>query len=783
MPRGRRRLRPAVTEDRLSDADGNVMDHGGSEGRVRIRSAVNHAGNRGRNVVRRGEGQIEWVHPIVPVTEEEQEDTELLKSTILAEKSWDSYCTFLVKFACFVAEKEPTLLTDDLKNKLNAIPKDDWKKCIKEYCKRKPKPATPLFKLSQITDIFGHWVRSMKKKDGSDLSKSSYNTCRSAVVALFTLFNVPSETFDRNAAAILRGLKVRHANSAAMGEQSVKRGKDPLSFENYKAIARSLLNEEDFHSLFSHTVLTTMWNLMSRVGNAVKICKSHLQWDQDALLIYFAHEKTDQTQSRPGDPRHIYANPFCPEICPILSLGLFFLVVDITATDSEPIFTGSNQYSRFEKSLQKQYAKEEMLGHSKGTFGTHSIRKGSATYASSGTTACPPYAAVSLRAGWSMGNVSSIYIQYQNAGDQHVGRTVCGLDPSTPSFAVLPPRFKTSYDPTPLLRSLFTRFDDVTPELRRVLTMTTASVVYNMKWLVDNLPPEHPIFSTNIFRRRLPLPADEMVECLEMTDIGIARQGDGFVATGIPPHVSLLISMAQLLRCMNEMPASIREMMNQRIDVQHDFLRTAPAEQVKNLLVEAFRESLRKDNIDPVQVQANNPAGASLPKLYFTEKNKMTRLPPDFHLPRGPLKSAWICYCCWDERRQIPPLRAVFGSEMKRSLSSRFAQYRKLMEAIVNKAKEQNVWEEPNDAEMAIRILQRVSLNEIVPITTHKHRTRRLEQLSWSTLAKDYYRTQQTLRRQLALQEDEEEGDENEQGDDDDEEEEEEEEEDEDEDD
>lgn len=102
---------------------------------------------------------------------------------------------------------------------------------------------------------------------------------------------------------------------------TLKKEKTPLSFEDYCAVAKAMITSKDMQRIFSRTVLTTMWNLMSRVGNAVANCKNHLYWKDDSLIIYFAHEKTDQTQDKPGDPRHIYANPFQPSICPIL---LFF---------------------------------------------------------------------------------------------------------------------------------------------------------------------------------------------------------------------------------------------------------------------------------------------------------------------------------------------------------------------------------------------------------------------------------------------------------------------------
>jgi len=118
----------------------------------------------------------------------------------------------------------------------------------------------------------------------------------------------------------------------------------------------------------------------------------------------------------------------------------------------------------------------------------------------------------------------------------------------------------------------------------------------------------------------------------------------------------------------------------------------------------------------------------------------MSRIPPDFKLPRGNLQTAWICYCCWDKRRGIPPLRAVYGKELQRKLTSRFTRYTKLMEAIRNQAIHQNVWKEPDDEIAAVDILRKVDLSTIVPSTTrYARRQRRLDQLSWSTLAKDFY--------------------------------------------
>jgi len=144
----------------------------------------------------------------------------------------------------------------------------------------------------------------------------------------------------------------------------------------------------------------------------------------------------------------------------------------------------------------------------------------------------------------------------------------------------------------------------------------------------------------------------------------------------------------------------------------------------------------QREQDDHQQPDCVPDASAELPSLFLTTKGKMTRTPSNFILSRGNVKSAWLRFCCWDRSNKIPPLRAVFGSELERKFSSRFTRYRKLMEAIMNEAKDIGVWIEPENAIEAREILNKVDLNKIIPFTTRTHRTRRLDQLSWSTLAK-----------------------------------------------
>jgi hypothetical protein len=129
---------------------------------------------------------------------------------------------------------------------------------------------------------------------------------------------------------------------------------------------------------------------------------SHMEWKEDALCVYFAHQKNDQMGERPRDPRHIYANPLIPEICPILALGLYWLANDdfrdVAPGGNAPLFRGQNQYERFRSALSSfmdtPSIKRALESYSlySNDVGCHSIRKGASTYTSSGSTHCPSHA-------------------------------------------------------------------------------------------------------------------------------------------------------------------------------------------------------------------------------------------------------------------------------------------------------------------------------------------------------------------------------------------------------
>ena len=120
----------------------------------------------------------------------------------------------------------------------------------------------------------------------------------------------------------------------------------------------------------------------------------------------------------------------------MLALGVYVLLFGFNG--DECLFPGSDQYERFRKKMKKVLIDQELPCED---FGTHSFRKGAATYAAGGSTSCPSISAICLRAGWTIGAVQDRYIRYESAADMFVGRTVSGLPPDDPRYQTLPPHF------------------------------------------------------------------------------------------------------------------------------------------------------------------------------------------------------------------------------------------------------------------------------------------------------------------------------------------------------
>jgi hypothetical protein len=333
-----------------------------------------------------------------------------------------------------------------------------------------------------------------------------------------------------------------------------------------------------------------------------------MSWREDALCVLFAQMKNDQLGTRPRDPRHLYANPHDPEISCVLALGIYFLCTD-TNLESKFLFPGEKQYDRYQKILKKVYSYPDVAQYlqSKGVnpdkLGTHSTRKGAATYVSSGTTAAPSAAAVCLRAGWSIDGVTQRYLRYDQAGDQHCGRTVSGLPVNSALFAYLPPRFKSRPPEVDnVLRQCFPR---APPTMMGILEYCIASIVYHSSFLRKHLSSNHPLFNTPLFR--------DTTQFTTLQGAVVCEIGDGtqeLRPTGIPPYVEGLVKIERVAALVQkvcpEVIQGVNAVLEQRAIDAGSITRTTLADILGGMFQKEMESLLAK--LTPPQQQQPMPA-------------------------------------------------------------------------------------------------------------------------------------------------------------------------------
>ena len=133
---------------------------------------------------------------------------------------------------------------------------------------------------------------------------------------------------------------------------------------------------------------------MKHAENCVDCKVTHIRFESDSLVFEFAKSKSHQDGEEHVGPWHLYANPYEPEMCPVLAMSRYLFTYTEALSGKSPLFEGKNQYGRYSK-LFKSIIDENaielgLLGVRQGDLGTHSLRKGVATMVAAGCTVYPP---------------------------------------------------------------------------------------------------------------------------------------------------------------------------------------------------------------------------------------------------------------------------------------------------------------------------------------------------------------------------------------------------------
>ena len=677
------------------------------------------------------------------VDAEDQEHIEYWERSRISSSSHNVYHNSLSRFFNWLYIKVPQILKPEfIEQCLDRERNELIRQSIVHFLERKE--YEPVHFPNLDANLFKCFIASLRTSNGQRLSPSTYQTYRSALYNLFVIYGqLPLyAALNDNLKNVFSGISRDYARSVRDGQGEIKKGKDPLPFNLYRIIAKEFLRIGGKKEIFAHTFMILCWNLMCRASNAYQIKFNHMELRADALCVYFAQMKNDQTGSRPRDPRHIYANPLMPEICPILSLGMYWLTYGFIGSSNNSLFPGSNrQDDRFRiilaQAAQGGVILQELENRAMhyDDLGTHSMRKGAATYASSGSIMAPSAAAIHLRAGWKLGGVQDTYLRYESAGDMFVGRVVSGLPIHKPDFDVVGPFLQGEDNFSELVRLCFIGIPD---ELVFIGTRCLASLVYHYQFIRNTLDSNHPVMRSSLFTNRdLFTRVERSVKCtLESPTLDVVR-------TGIPPH-------CEIIRSINNLSETVKNTQQQTVNRIIQVLEehavgegSVTSHGLQNILAEQFSRQLQEiqsaiGHIQPPAASPEPPAPEpQVERQIFHVNGRLRRLPADYRLPNCGPGEAFRQWCFPDTMNNISALKDCDRRDFS-GCNRRFGEYQKLMREFERYAHLKNL---PIITESDVGpIVNSWILDYISPYTPQGRRRTRIEQMKWTNILKIWIR-------------------------------------------
>ncbi len=121
---------------------------------------------------------------------------------------------------------------------------------------------------------------------------------------------------------------------------------------------------------------------MARSITTSKLLLTHMEWAGDSLLVHLYKVKNDQEGESECtmNPKHVFANPLDPLLCPIVALAI--KVVCTTPNNNMALFDTKAHGEKFCKWLVdvlSKFSEEDQVRILKAwahDFGVHSLRKG-----------------------------------------------------------------------------------------------------------------------------------------------------------------------------------------------------------------------------------------------------------------------------------------------------------------------------------------------------------------------------------------------------------------------
>ena len=222
---------------------------------------------------------------------------------------------------------------------------------------------------------------------------------------------------------------------------------DPITVTLCQGILRWAI---EANNIFVWFWTLAQWNCMARCASVDPLAFHNFKLGQDSIICKCDDQKADKSGDKLSE-KNIYANPFEWTMCFWTGLGIYAAVNCDALASHERIFlkenvkegSASKRYCEQLLTLVDNHKAEVMAQIRPERFNPYGLRKGSATYAVSGTTLSPSLPSIARRGEWSQGSVLDVYWHFASIGDHYLGRILAGLQPNDAAFGTLPPHFKT----------------------------------------------------------------------------------------------------------------------------------------------------------------------------------------------------------------------------------------------------------------------------------------------------------------------------------------------------
>ncbi|ETP31797.1 hypothetical protein F442_19371 [Phytophthora nicotianae P10297] len=309
---------------------------------------------------------------------------------------------------------------------------------------------------------------------------------------------------DTELRRVLEGYEKVINNLKKRGLMKINEGKRELKASGFDLLALKLMTLEPMKKgqawwtvLFGWGFFILMWNLMSRVDSVDTIMLQHIEWSEGCLIVEEQGHKGDQTGADKFG-KHVYANSYQPSQCCVLALAVhLFACPERGAGGKQQLFLGTDNKDRFGRILRrviKALSKEEfcLLSCIPEDIGTHSLRKGSSSYAL-GQVNEPTPVSVYLRMGQSLGKLKN---------------------------------------------------RNYPKGIQAAFPFLLASIIHQESYLRRTLNASHPIFTARVFSADSPI---DKLRGVTVLAIG-ASPVCGMKATGIPAHLAVAKQVNELRR-------------------------------------------------------------------------------------------------------------------------------------------------------------------------------------------------------------------------------------------